>query len=261
MLKKEKFLGYNFIVSKDIKQVALSIFDYHYSDEIDLLPIIFTPNVDYIVKLDIAKCHELRERLKKSAFILPDGQPIIWASKFLKGNIIKRLAGSDLFSHLYSLVKRNQIPSLFITSGENVSKFYKNDFPRCHILTLPYIDAEDDNELKKIAYQSASLIIRYDIKFVFIGVSFPKQDKIALGIFDELKASGYENIPILALIGASLEFEAKIKKRAPIFLQKVGLEWFYRFLLEPRRLFKRYFIDSFQFLRIVNTNKKKISYK
>jgi len=256
MITKEKFLGYNFIVSKDIKQVALSIFEYHYSDEIHLLPIIFTPNVDYIVKLDIAKYHELRERLKQSAFILPDGQPIIWASKLSKGNITNRLAGSDLFSQLYLLVKRNQKSSLFITSGENVSKFYENDFPGCHILTLPYIDADDDNELRKIANQSVGLIIKHDIKFVFIGVSFPKQDKIALGIFDELKASRYENIPMLALIGASLEFEAKIKKRAPMIFQKVGLEWFYRFLMEPKRLFKRYFIDSFQFIRIFNTNKK-----
>ncbi|MCX2494145.1 WecB/TagA/CpsF family glycosyltransferase [Pedobacter sp. PF22-3] len=255
MIDKEKFLDYNFVVSESIEQVALSILEYQYDINTNILPIIFTPNVDYIVKLNNSKFHEIRERLKKSAFILPDGQPIIWASKFYKGRIITRLAGSDLFSHLYRLIKKRQTASLFLTSGQSVSNFYQQDFPTGHILTLPYIDPEKNIEFEKIIDESVNLINNNNIKYVFIGVSFPKQDKIALGIFDKLKTNGYKNIPVLALIGASLEFEAGIKKRAPVIFQKIGLEWFFRFLLEPKRLFKRYFIDSFQFIKIVRMNK------
>lgn len=256
MIDKENFLDYNFVISNSIEQVALSIFEYHYSVDDQLLPIIFTPNVDYIVKLNNNKFQKLRERLKKSAFILPDGQPIIWASKLYKGRIKNRLAGSDLFSHLYRIIRKSRTTSLFLTPGENVSNFYQQDFPTSYVLTLPYIDPEKDSEFNEIIDESVNLIIKNNIKFVFIGVSFPKQDKLALGIFDKLKTGGYHNIPMLALIGASLEFEAGIKKRAPIAFQKMGLEWFFRFLMEPKRLFKRYFIDSFQFTKIVRMNKK-----
>jgi len=255
MLTRERFLDYDFIIAEKMESVIADIFDYRYDSKIDVLPIIFTPNVDYIVKLNDKKYEKIKRRLQTSAFTLPDGQPIIWASKMCGGNIRKRLPGSDLFSGLYSLVKTKKIVSLFLSPDGRVSDFFKKDFPDSYVITLPYINLEDNAAFAKVIDRSVEFILKNDVKFVFIGISFPKQDIIALGILDKLRSRNYQSIPTLAMIGASLEFEAKIKKRAPLYFQNIGLEWFYRFLMEPKRLFKRYFIESFQFINIVRSSK------
>jgi N-acetylglucosaminyldiphosphoundecaprenol N-acetyl-beta-D-mannosaminyltransferase len=86
---------------------------------------------------------------------------------------------------------------------------------------------------------------------VIIGISFPKQDILALNIYNRLKELNANRIPLFCMLGASFEFYLKLKKRAPVFLQKIGFEWLYRFSTEPKRLFKRYFIDDVAFLPIL----------
>ncbi|MFI5172268.1 MAG: WecB/TagA/CpsF family glycosyltransferase, partial [Chitinophagales bacterium] len=91
---------------------------------------------------------------------------------------------------------------------------------------------------------------------VFIGIRFPKQNHIALGLIDHFNNTSQTTtaghaMPLFLLMGASYEFYLNLKKRAPRFWQKTGLEWFYRFTQEPGRLFKRYFVDDMQFFPIV----------
>lgn len=255
MLKKEDFLGYNFINSNNIREVAVEIMNHPLSNSNGDLPIVLTPNVDYIVKLNRSENKDLNIRLSKSAFILPDGQPIIWAAKYYKKDIRHRLTGSDLFTEMYNIAKTRKTNTLLITSGEVTSNFYKKDFPASVVYTLPYINHGDTDAFNKAITDCVSLIAEHKIETVFLGISFPKQDIIALGIYDQLKALKYINIPLLCLLGASLEFGAGVKKRAPVIYQKIGMEWFYRFATEPKRLFKRYFIESFEFLSVLKSFK------
>jgi len=254
MLKREQFLGYNFIIADSIKNVAEEIMTQTIDGTCSGIPLIFTPNVDYVVKLNKAENKSINDRLKGSAYIFPDGQPIVWAARYYKRNIKHRLTGSDLFVEMYDIAKTNNVGTLLLTSSESTSNFYKQDYPGAYSYTLPFIQPNDSDAFDKVIHDSVALIIRNKLKLVFIGVSFPKQDKIALGIYDVLKAIDYPDMPTIGLLGASLEFKAGIKKRAPIFFQEIGLEWFHRFLKEPRRLFKRYFIDCFKFLSIVRSN-------
>lgn len=91
---------------------------------------------------------------------------------------------------------------------------------------------------------------------MFLGIRFPKQNHIALGLIEHINqynATHNEtprNMPLFLLLGASYEFYLNIKTCSEI-LAKIGMEWFYRFTQEPGRLFKRYFIDDMQFIPIV----------
>lgn len=77
-----------------------------------------------------------------------------------------------------------------------------------------------------------------------VGLGAPKQEKFLYNYRDQLK------VPISLAIGASIDFEAGNIKRAPKWMQKSGLEWFYRLCKEPKRMFKRYIIDDLKILRI-----------
>ena len=87
-------------------------------------------------------------------------------------------------------------------------------------------------------------------EFVFVGISFPKQQAIALALIDACEARG-ERPPIMLTLGASFEMYLGLCARAPRMMQRLGLEWFFRFLREPRRLFKRYFVADLRFAWLV----------
>lgn len=95
---------------------------------------------------------------------------------------------------------------------------------------------KDEKEIKKV------IDIVNDAKpdILFVGVGAPKQEKFIHKYKNELK------VPISLGIGAAIDFEAGNIKRAPKWMQKSGLEGFYRFFKEPRRLFKRVFIEDFK---------------
>jgi N-acetylglucosaminyldiphosphoundecaprenol N-acetyl-beta-D-mannosaminyltransferase len=181
---------------------------------------------------------------------LPDGQPIIFASKLFKNKLPKRLAGSDLLPLLWNESKAG-FKVLALTSSENISGLLQKDNTNSICYTLPFFDLNDKDTIQKITNECADILLKENIKIVIIGISFPKQDILALNIYNRLKELNANRIPLFCMLGASFEFYLKLKKRAPVFLQKIGFEWLYRFSTEPKRLFKRYFIDDVAFLPIL----------
>ena len=256
MIRRIKFLGYDFIAEKNIKIVAAKIIDELDFKDAGKLPIIFTPNVDYLVKLDRSNNAIIREKLKNSLYILPDGQPIVWAAKFLGIDIRYRLTGSDLFLKLFDLANAKGIRSLYITPNEKVSQYFEKVDAVSKCYTLPIFQISDQEAIQNIVNRCVELIVNNNIRIVYIGVSFPKQDILSFLILDTLKEMKFNTLPLIGLLGASLEFKSGYKKRAPILYQKLGLEWGYRFINEPNRLFKRYFIDSFAFIKILKKYRK-----
>ena len=99
---------------------------------------------------------------------------------------------------------------------------------------------KDENEINKI------IKIVNDLKpdILAVGLGAPKQEKFIYKYKDKL------NVPISLAIGASIDFEAGNIKRAPIWMQKSGLEWFYRLCKEPKRMFKRYIIDDLKIIKV-----------
>ena len=110
----------------------------------------------------------------------------------------------------------------------------------------PHFDAEDPAQLASVVEACREAIREVQPEFVFLGISFPKQQRIALALVDELRRSG-EPMPLFLLFGGSFEMYLGTVRRAPNWMQRLGLEWFFRFVLEPRRLFRRYFVTDTRF--------------
>jgi len=250
MIKRVELFGFNFISEANITTVVDDILKSNSYEENGKYPFLITPNIDYLVNFSKSTNKELKATFLNSAYILPDGQPIIFASKLFKNKLPKRLAGSDLLPLLWNESKAG-FKVLALTSSENISGLLQKDNPNSICYTLPFFDLNDKDTIQKITNECADILLKENIKIVIIGISFPKQDILALNIYNRLKELNANRIPLFCMLGASFEFYLKLKKRAPVFLQKIGFEWLYRFSTEPKRLFKRYFIDDVAFLPIL----------
>jgi len=250
MLNHVELFGFNFIAEQNLTTVVDDILQKESYEEPGKYPFLITPNVDYVVNLSKNVNKGLKNIFINSAYILPDGEPIILASKFSNSKLPKRLTGSDLFPLLWSKSKTD-FKILALTSSENISSLLQKDNSNAICYTLPFFDLSEKNVVEKITNECANILLKEHIKIVIIGVSFPKQDVLALNIYNRLKELNAEKIPLFCMLGASFEFYLKLKKRAPVFMQKSGFEWLYRFSREPIRLFKRYFIDDVAFLPIL----------
>lgn len=247
-MKRIEIFGFNFISSDNWASAIKYIQTYKYGNKDNNLPFVITPNVDQIVKYE--RDNNLKSFFKNSFLILPDGQPIIWASHLLGKPLKKRLTGSDLFPLLWKEIKKRDEKCFFILSNKYIGEKLKTENSNITYVVPPIFSAENKKILLDLASNYSKLILEYKPKYVFIGLGFPKQEFLSMEIFKKLNKYT-QNLPVFLLLGAAFEFYTGYKKRAPVLFQKIGLEWFYRFLQEPRRLFKRYFIDDLKFAKIV----------
>jgi N-acetylglucosaminyldiphosphoundecaprenol N-acetyl-beta-D-mannosaminyltransferase len=213
-------------------------------------PVVFTPNVDTVVRLTELESSGLGHRLRNARYILPDGQPIVWASRLLKRPLRSRLAGSDLVPPLWRRIVAEGRTPMVIASCEEVAGSLRAELPSLAVYVPPVFDPGDPIAFADIVGATADLLDRADPEFVFVGISYPKQQLLAFALIDQLRRQG-RRPPVFLLIGGSLDMHVGRTPRAPAWMQRVGAEWFFRFLLEPRRLFRRYFIEDVRFLSIV----------
>lgn len=213
------------------------------------LPILSTPNVDQVVKLLRPGNSAIHARIAKARYVLPDGQPIVWASKWKKGyELPARITGSDLFPALWPSLVKDKRSIFMVLANDAIGKKLQDELPTMRYIVPPFYAMESAGERTVIEEVVAELAAR-PADYLFLGLGFPKQERLAFGVIDALKAHG-KSVPLTLLLGASFEFYAGFKKRAPGIFQKLGLEFFHRFLTEPRRMFRRYFIDDVAFFRL-----------
>lgn len=207
---------------------------------------VVTPNLDHIVKLeqddDFKRCYD------GAGLVLADGNPVVWASRLLGTPLKALVTGSDLFPALCAHAARQGYRLFFLGGLEGVADKaaaeLRKKYPQINIVgtySPPFGFDKDPEENKRIL----DMINGVKPHILFVGVGAPKQEKWM-----------YRNIHALDInvalgIGASFDFVAGTIKRAPKAFRSVGLEWFWRFSSEPRRLFRRYFIESAQFIPII----------
>lgn len=204
--------------------------------------LIVTPNVDHIVRYQ--KDHEFRKIYKSATLVFADGVPLIWASKILKTPLKEKISGSDMFPKICELAA-NKGYSVFFLGGrpgaaDKAAAVLKSKFPNlnvCGIYCPPLGFEHNTDESAKII----NLITNAKPDILFVGLGSPKQEKWIYYNKELIK------VPVSIGIGVSFEFIAGIVKRAPELFQKIGLEWFWRFCMEPRRLWKRYLITDMSF--------------
>lgn len=218
------------------------------------------------------------EALRDSDVLLPDGISVVWAAKML--NIknkaftsgLKKIAGEDLFYYemkrLHEMSKNNGYKPvcLFLGSSEATLDKIKMraavEFPSVsvHTYSPPYKPEfdENDNEAMILAINSC----KPDV--LFVGMTAPKQEKWAYRLVNPQPNKGsneseiqQNNSPLgvrglhICCIGAVFDFYAGTVKRAPVWIIRLGLEWLYRLLKEPRRMWRRYLVGNFKFLKSI----------
>lgn len=202
---------------------------------------VVTPNVDHIIKNE--KDILFRRIYEKADLILTDGTPLIWIADSLGYPIKEKIPGSDMLPRVCEMAAKENVTMFFFGAAEGVAeeatKKLTAKYPGLKVLGCysPSVGFEKDKtELKKAI--AAINEAKADILVVSLGC--PKQEKFIYNNMDSVY------FKVALPFGAALDFEAGHIKRAPLWMRKSGLEWFYRFLQEPGRLFKRYFIDDFR---------------
>jgi len=246
----QKLFGFNFISDTNHQLTIEHIMSTeNHGIESNTHPFLITPNVDQIVKFSEIKHKELKEFYAKSAYVFPDGQPIVWSSKILGRPLLSRLTGSDFFPKIWDRIKVENKKSLLIVPSEEIAKVLEKEHANCKCYVPPFFKV-DETKYSKIKDDILDLIESFQPDFLFIGLGFPKQETLAKDLYMQ-RLNNNLQMPLTFLLGASFEFYIGAVNRAPLWMQKIGMEWFYRFVQEPKRMFKRYFIDDMKFISLV----------
>lgn len=209
---------------------------------------VVTPNVDHLVRYDRLPADAA---VARSAFlVLPDGMPIVWASKLVRRPLARRLTGSDLFATLWPALCREAVPTVVLAPSELVAQPLAKEHPTVRCVVPPVFDVDDASAVAGVVDDITAAVDDVGARFVFIAVSVAKTHVLATALRGRWSADT-RPAPIVLLIGASPEFYLGLVRRAPRWIQRWGLEWLYRLAKEPRRLARRYLIDDPHFARLV----------
>ena len=207
---------------------------------------VVTPNVDHIVKLE--NDIEFQSVYKDADLILTDGMPLIWISKMKKNPIKEKVSGSDLFPKVCDLASKNGYKVFLLGAAEGVAAKAAINLERKYKglnIVGTYSPSYGFENKKEEIDNIIKMINEVKPDILAVGLGAPKQEKFLYRYRKEL------NVPVSLAIGASIDFEAGNVTRAPIWMQKRGLEWFYRLIKEPKRMYKRYLVDDIKILKIL----------
>ncbi len=225
-----------------------------FKDAVDLLcqqiscrpaKVVVTPNVDHL--LSLSDDSELSMVYNTADFKFADGMPLVWASKWLGAALPERVTGADLF---VALCQRAQARHWRVSvvgglPGQEamLAKRFEEVFPGlqvailCPAMGFDYRSAEASDAVNWVN-ASAS-----DVVFVCLG--FPRQDLWSITNRHRLDAG------LVMGVGAAMEFALGLKVRAPQWMQVNGLEWLWRLVSEPRKLWRRYLLTGPRFITLV----------
>jgi len=189
--------------------------------------------------------------LSKEFYInLPDGMPLVWIGKLKGFKEMERCYGPDFFAYLISATKHSSIKHFLCGGNEGIADELKEvcekKFSNKQIngtLCPPFLP------VNKYNYESiAEQINVAEPDIIWIGLSTPKQEIFAYNLSKYTKAS------FIICVGAAFDFHTDKLKQAPSWMQKIGLEWFFRLCMEPKRLYKRYFsiVPKFIYFNVLN---------
>jgi N-acetylglucosaminyldiphosphoundecaprenol N-acetyl-beta-D-mannosaminyltransferase len=248
-MNKTILFGFDFWVATNEQQVVDKIMD-NWPALFKNGPVNFllTPN-SYDIALYFLKYPEIYKSLQQSAVVVPDGMPIVWISKLYSPPLKRRITGSNLFPLLWEAVKAKQKKAYFILPDKRIAERICGEYEHSRFAIPKFFDAGDDAYVSQFVGEICKEIIEFKPEFIFIGVTIPKQQKIALEIQRQLSNKG-EFRTLISVLGGSFEYYLGLKKRAPAFFQRSGTEWMYRLAQEPKRLWKRYTVGNLQFLYV-----------
>lgn len=186
---------------------------------------------------------DFRKIVNTADLVTPDGMPLVWMMRLKGGQSQQRVYGPTLMLYVLEAATRDNIPVGFYGGTpevlESLIKRMKLRFKGlnvvfCHSPSFGSLSLEEDaTSIKKIDQSGARIL--------FVGLGCPKQEIWMAEHRDKVKA-------VMIGVGAGFDFHAGLKPQAPPWLQKAGLEWSFRLLTEPRRLWKRYIYHNPRFV-------------
>ena len=207
---------------------------------------VFTPNVDHVVLAE--RDEALRRAYADADLSLADGMPIVWASHLLGVPVPEKISGSDFVPRL---LERAEVSGwrVFLLGGragvaEKAAERLRSSRPGLAVVgtAAPLIDMTQPKAARERVIEEVRAAAP-DVVLVAFGA--PKQE---LWIHEAARAL---RPAVLLGVGASIDFLAGTERRAPRWISAVGLEWFYRLVREPRRLWRRYLVRDPRFLGIL----------
>lgn len=190
------------------------------------------------------KNKNVRKSIKDAQIVCADGQAVVWASKFLGQPLSERVAGIDLMQNLVKLASEKGYRVFFFGAKEEVVKGVVDKYT--HIYSDNIIAGYRNGYFKKEEEESiARQIADSKADILFVAISSPTKE-IFLNTYKDII-----NTSFIMGVGGSFDVVAGKVTRAPLWMQNAGLEWFYRFLQEPRRMWKRYLYTNSMFLWLV----------
>ncbi len=198
---------------------------------------VVTSNLDFA--LQAWRDPEMHRIHLEAELVIPDGMPFVWFSRFLGPRLRERVAGSDLVPRLAEAARDRGL-SLYAVGGapgvaERALRILQERYPGLRVAGWESPPMAPLHQMDHEALLRGIREARPDILLVAFGA--PKQDKwirLHLGDWD---------VPVAIGVGGSLDFIAGVQSRAPGWIRRIGLEWLWRMAGQPRRLFKRYFLD------------------
>jgi len=179
---------------------------------------------------------ELREAVLTSNLTVPDGQPLVWAMNLLGHNLPSRVYGPDLFERACKRAARTGRRMYLYGGRAEALERLREELPRRYpglrlagARPAPF-RALSSEEAEKITAE----LNDSGAEVIWVGLGVPLQEKWMAAMRERLDA------PVLVGVGAAFDFHAGLKRQAPDGLQRLGLEWAFRLVQEPRRLWRRY---------------------
>jgi N-acetylglucosaminyldiphosphoundecaprenol N-acetyl-beta-D-mannosaminyltransferase len=190
---------------------------------------------------------DLRRIHNAAGLVTPDGMPLVWLSRLMRFRQVERVYGPDLMLTVCERSTKQGYCQFFYGGAPGVAEKLANRlqsrFPGLQIVGVysppfrPLSPEEDKAVVDRINAANPDI--------VWVGMSTPKQECWMSAHRGQL------NAPVLIGVGAAFDFHAGLKRQAPHWMQQSGLEWLFRLVLEPRRLWRRYLINNPWFLWLV----------
>ena len=185
---------------------------------------------------------ELKESVINADIINADGLPVVWASKILGQPLKERVAGIDLMERLVEMAYHKNYKAFFFGAREEIVKQIVDKYTEKYSPSIiagyrnGYFKKEEERAIaEQIANSKANIL--------FVAISSPTKENFLYQNKDILN-----KINFIMGVGGSFDVVAGHVKRAPVWMQKVGLEWLFRVYQEPRRMFKRYLVGNTKFI-------------
>ena len=230
-----------------MSEAVSTIFTWVESGEKDC-KFVITPNVDHVVQ--VQKNEGLKQAYKHASLVVTDGKPVVWAAKLLNVSIPETVPGSDMIPAIFNYSEKHNKPIKVFLLGAmpGVADRAKNSIHQQYTCVEVVGTLSPDFGFDKdvtLSSQICDIVNKSGAELLVLGLGAPKQELWINRYASQLKVNA------AFCVGATIDFMAGEKPRAPMWMRKIGLEWLHRMLSEPKRLAKRYLIDAIKFPKIV----------